>query len=126
MRLYFDENFPKSGHELAERRGIECFDHRGTELEGIADSGLFDLAQQREAVLVTTDRDFYHTIPILRPEHFGILVIALKQPNRANILSRFTWALDHFEPEEFKNRAFSLRDSTWSARPPLDKEIPRG
>jgi predicted nuclease of predicted toxin-antitoxin system len=94
VRLYFDENFPTSDQELAAKRGIEWFDHRGSEHEGIDDARLFALAQAEEAILVTTDRDFYHTIPVLHPEHCGILVIALKQPNRERILKRLEWALE--------------------------------
>jgi len=123
VRLYFDENFPKSAQEVATKRGIEWFDHRGSENEGIDDVRLFSLAQEKEAIVVTTDRDFYHTIPVLHPEHCGIVVIALKQPNREGILKRLEWALDNFTEDEFRSRAFSLRDSTWTSRPPLEREL---
>jgi predicted nuclease of predicted toxin-antitoxin system len=121
LKLYFDENFPKAAHAVAESLGIEFFDHRGTRVEGIDDFGLFEIAQSKGAIVVTTDRDFYHTVPLLRPVHHGILVIALKQPNRRNIVERLRWALATFTADDFLNRAFSLRDGTWTARPPLNQ-----
>lgn len=123
MKLYFDENFPKAAHAVAESLEIEFFDHRGTKDEGIDDLGLFEIAQTKGAIVVTTDRDFYHTVPILRPVHHGILVIALKQPNRENIVERFRWALTTFSGDDFLNRAFSLKDGTWTARPPLSQSL---
>jgi len=36
-------------------------------------------------VFLTTDRDFFHTIPHIHDKHAGIIVIALRQPNRSTI-----------------------------------------
>lgn len=83
MTFFFDENFPKAASELLERFGHEWTDPRGTDLEGVNDSVLVEEAQKNSAVILTTDRDFYHTIRHQYPSHSGLIVIALKQPNRA-------------------------------------------
>lgn len=39
-------------------------------------------------------------------------LIALRQPNRAAILSRLEWALSTIAESDFPNRVFQLRDKT--------------
>lgn len=119
MKFYFDENFPKAAAELLESLGHEWIDPRGTELEGSPDSILEGQAIKSNAVLLTTDRDFFHTLHNQIPDHPGIVVIALKKPNRAAILARLKWLLESIEETDFRGRAFQLRDETWIARPPL-------
>ena len=99
--------------------GHEVFDFRGTPEEGMADAAVFGRAQALGAVLLTTDRDFFHTIPQLFERHCGVIVVALRQPNRAAILSRLEWLLAHVPETAFANRAIQLRDKTWLAYPPL-------
>lgn len=70
-------------------------------------------------ILLTTDRDFVHTIPHLFDGHCGVIVIALRQPNRSSILARLEWILSHVGNHQFNNRVFQLRDSTWLAYPPI-------
>jgi hypothetical protein len=69
---------------------------------------------------LTTDRDFFHTIPHLHQKHAGIIVIALKQPNRHAILQKLSWILNRLKPPDFENRSIQLRDQSWIAVPPLD------
>ena len=71
------------------------------------------------AVLLTTDRDFFHTLRHQYPNHAGLVVIALNQPNRAAILGRLQWFLETIDAKHFTRRAFQLRDKTWVAQPPL-------
>jgi predicted nuclease of predicted toxin-antitoxin system len=99
--------------------GHEVTDFRGSLEEGMDDSLVFQKAQGLGAILLTTDRDFFHTIPLLYPEHAGVVVVALRQPNRAGIISRLEWLLSHVPESAFKNRAFQLRDKTWLAFPPV-------
>ena len=63
MNFLLDENFPKSTERLLVNLGHQVFDIRGTAQQGISDDALFALAQEQQAILLTTDRDFYHTIP---------------------------------------------------------------
>jgi predicted nuclease of predicted toxin-antitoxin system len=88
MKFFLDENIPLSVKSYLEKEGFEVFDIRGTEREGSPDEIIFNFAQEKQAVFLTTDKDFFHTIPFIHPKHFGIIVIALKKPNRNSILNK--------------------------------------
>lgn len=120
MRFFLDENFPKSATERLEALGHEVFDLRGISREGCNDQDIFAEAQDRNAIFLTTDRDFFHTIPHLFDHHAGVVVIALRQPNREGILAKLDWILNKLSPSDFLNRTIQLRDHTWIAVPPLD------
>ena len=116
MNFLLDENFPKSAREFLEQRGHTVFDCRGTADEGADDNRIFDVAQQHQATLLTTDRDFYHTVPWIHSEHCGVVVIALKQPNRKAILERLDWLLAQQSLLPLTNKVLQLRDSTYRLR----------
>ncbi len=116
MIFLLDENFPKSANSFLTNLGHEVIDVRGTKLQGSDDFQLFELAQHHQAILLTPDRDFYHTVPLLYPNHFGVIVIALKQPNRASILSRLDWILKQEFILSIENQIILLRDSTYRIR----------
>lgn len=116
MKFLLDENFPKSAEKLLHDYGHEVVDIRGTIQQGINDFQLFDYAQQIEAILLTTDRDFYHTIPLQYSSHFGVIVIALKQPNRAALLSKLAWLLANEKISSIANKIILLRDKTYRIR----------
>jgi hypothetical protein len=59
-------------------------------------------------------------LPHLHEKHAGIVVIALRQPNRSAIIGKLSWLLNRLQPDEFKNRTIQLRDQSWIAVPPLD------
>jgi predicted nuclease of predicted toxin-antitoxin system len=120
MKFFLDENFPKAAASVLEGLGHEVFDLRGTGREGSPDAEIFTDAQLQGAVFLTTDRDFFHTIPHLHAEHHGVVVIALRQPNRAAILEKLCWLLNRLRPTDFANRTIQLRDRSWIAIPPLE------
>jgi predicted nuclease of predicted toxin-antitoxin system len=113
MIFFLDENFPKSATELLESKGHKVIDIRGTSDEGSSDERIFSLAQKNKAVFLTSDRDFFHTIPQLYDKHFGVVVFALRQPNRERLLERLEWFLDQFNDVLMENRVFQLRDRTY-------------
>ena len=120
MKFFLDENFPMAAVGLLEGMGHEVFDLRGSGREGLPDPDIFAEAQRCAAVFLTTDRDFFHTIPHIHDKHAGIIVIALRQPNRSAILEKLLWLLKHLKPDSFRNRVIQLRDQSWIAIPPLD------
>ena len=119
MKFLLDENFPNASIALLESAGHQVFDFRGTGDRGIEDSEVFRKAQNHAAILLTTDRDFFHTVPHQFDAHSGVIVIALRQPNRSAILTRLEWVLSHVENHQFKDRVFQLRDRTWLVYPPI-------
>ena len=113
MKFFFDENFPRAAAGLLDARGHEWADIRGTDQEGSDDATIFRMAQQQGAVFLTTDRDFFHTVPHLEKSHYGVVVVALRQPDRQSILRRLDWFLDHFGDTDLENKVFELRDRTY-------------
>lgn len=78
---------------------------------------LFAEAQRAQAVLLTTDRDFAHTIPHLFEQHRGVVVVALHQPNRSSIVARLECFLDHAAGEDLRNKVFLLGDTAFRVWP---------
>ena len=120
MRFFLDENFPKAARGLLDGAGHESVDIRGTEKEGAHDNDLFAMAQESNAVFLTTDKDFFHTVPHIYPQHCGVIVVALRQPDRKSILAKFSWLLTNVATEQFHNRVFLLLDASCAIYPPLE------
>src|ERR1022692_217932 len=110
MKFFLDENFPSLAKHVLQDRGYEITDIRGTAHEGIDDLALFKMAQTAQAIFLTTDRDFYHTVPLLFPNHHGVVAIALSQPNSRTIISKLEWALDHFLKTVMTCQIFLMTD----------------
>ena len=113
MKFFLDENFPKSARALLESRGHEVIDNREEDTAGADDRAVFVKAQRHQAVFLTTDRDFFHTVPHLFDRHRGAVVVALRQPNRERIIARLRWFLDHFEDVSIEQKVIELRDRTY-------------
>ena len=88
MKILLDENFPWSAADVIASAGHEAVSFSDVCEFGADDETVFDQAQELGAVILTSDRDFYHTMPLVHPEHCGIIVVALRQPNRKAILMR--------------------------------------
>jgi predicted nuclease of predicted toxin-antitoxin system len=116
MKFLLDENFPKTAKSYLEHLGHHVFDFRGTAEEGADDFRLFDLAQEHEAVMLTTDRDYFHTVPLLYESHHGVVVIALRQPNRAAIMQKLEWLFTQQKLFPLNNKVLQLRDETCRIR----------
>ena len=115
MKFLLDENFPCSAALVIHGLGHEAVPFADACQRGADDESVFQAAQRLGAVLLTSDRDFYHTVPALHPSHHGILVVALRQPNRQAIASRLQWFLESFS-EPLANRAVVLRDRSYRIR----------
>ena len=110
MKFFLDENFPKKVTPLLEKKGHTVFDIRGTKQEGITDTEIFSLAKEAQAIFLTSDKDFYHTIHLTEKPHHGIIVIALRQPNSRAIIEKITWILDNLDRFSFTNECILLTD----------------
>ena len=112
MNFLLDENFPRSIIPFLHEQGHEVFSIVDMGLASSPDETVFECAQQRHAVLLTTDKDFFHTIPFNYPAHSGVVVISLRQPNRQAILSRLQWFLLQC-PRSMENKVYMLRDRNY-------------
>ena len=116
MNFFLDENIPKPVEKFLSDKGHNLYTTRGTENEGVNDINIFTLAQNIDSILITTDKDFFHTIPFLFENHHGVIVINLRQPNRQKITEKFIWFFNHFDLSQFNNTVVLLRDSTYTIR----------
>jgi predicted nuclease of predicted toxin-antitoxin system len=93
MRFFLDENFPRSAISFLEADGHSASHALQSFQPGAEDSKLFAYAQEQKAIFVTTDKDFFHTIPLAFKRHRGSIVITLRKPNRADLLRRLADSL---------------------------------
>ncbi|RMD98462.1 MAG: hypothetical protein D6814_07525 [Calditrichaeota bacterium] len=80
----------------------------------MSDKKIFELAQEKEAIFLTTDKDFFHTIPFMYEKHRGIIIISLRQPNRNSITEKLLFVLDHIDLTHFDSRVLLLKDNYYS------------
>jgi predicted nuclease of predicted toxin-antitoxin system len=110
MIFVLDENFPGAALSLLTKYGHTGHSVLEFTATGTDDLKVFDVAQTQQAVLVTTDKDFYHTIPLLFSEHHGVVVIALHQPNREKLLRRPEWAMRWMKQGDIRGRVLLVTD----------------
>jgi predicted nuclease of predicted toxin-antitoxin system len=121
VRVLVDENIPALTVRALREMGHDVRDVRGTAGEGMSDEELWGLAQRERRLLITTDKG----LASRRYEsHAGLLVVRLRQPNRARIHERVLWAIARFEPAEWPDRLIVLRDMAVT-RWPGDHEAER-
>ncbi len=81
MNVLLDENFPASAASVVETAGHSPISFSEACEFGADDETVFAAAQSSDALILTSDRDFYHTMPLRHPHHDGIVVVALRQPS---------------------------------------------
>lgn len=113
MIFFLDENFPKPAGKYLESLGYQIFDIRNTKNEGLEDRAIFEMAQNHKAIFLTTDRDFFHTIPYLFKSHHGVIVITLSQPNRKRIIGKLMWAIENLDLSNISNKIILMKDNQY-------------
>ena len=91
MRFLLDENFPLKAIEFLNSLGHQTF--RALEFfpQGSSDELLFDKAQELNSTFLTTDKDFFHTVPFRHPDRsIPVVAFTLEQPNRERIIRRLS------------------------------------
>jgi len=111
MKFFLDENFPRPALTQLKSAGHSAVHALEIFLPGTADDQLFAHAQQEQAVFITTDKDFFHTVPLAFARHHGALVIALRQPNREGLLRRLTDALIALGERSLDNTVWLVTDT---------------
>jgi predicted nuclease of predicted toxin-antitoxin system len=86
-------------------------DIRGTNLEGASDGTVWAIAQQGERLLVSTDKGFARR---RSEEHFGLLIVRLRQPTRTRIHERVLAALPAIEESMWPGTLVMVRDTAKS------------
>jgi predicted nuclease of predicted toxin-antitoxin system len=93
MKFFLDENFPRPALVQLHSAGHTAVHALKIFLPGTSDDQLFAHAQKESAIFITTDKDFFHTVPLGFAKHHGAIVITLRRPNRDELLRRLADAL---------------------------------
>ncbi|MEQ1605001.1 MAG: DUF5615 family PIN-like protein [Pyrinomonadaceae bacterium] len=115
MNICVDENIPLDTVSELRVLGHDVLDIRGSENEGIPDDVLWQMTQNQNRLLITTDKGFTQ---YRNETHAGILIIRLKQPNALKIHDRAMKAICQFSHDEWPGQIVVMRDvvqSVWRA-----------
>ncbi|HEX3034766.1 MAG TPA: DUF5615 family PIN-like protein [Thermodesulfobacteriota bacterium] len=115
MKICVDENIPLVTVLELRKLGHDVLDIRGTPDQSMSDEALWEMAQQEERLLITTDKGFgQHR----HEAHHGILIVRLRQPNEQKTHARAMQAIGQFKEEEWIGLTVVMRDtvqSVWRA-----------
>ncbi len=111
MKILVDENIPLMTVRALREMGHHVLDIRDTAYKGIADDQLWEIAQQEQRLLVTTDKGFAQYRDV---SHYGILIVRLRQPNRLEIHQRVMQAITQFTAKEWSGLLITMRDRVQS------------
>ena len=115
MRFFLDENFPRPAITFLESAGHSA-SHALQSPPGAGDTKLFAYAQEQKAIFVTTDKDFFHTVPLAFERHSGAIVITLRRPNRAELLRRLAEALALLGEKDLHDTVWLVTDARIRSR----------
>jgi predicted nuclease of predicted toxin-antitoxin system len=106
MKFFLDENFSRPALTQLQSAGHTAVHALEIFPPGTSDDQLFAHAQRAAAIFITTDKDFFHTVPLAFARHHGAIVITLRRPNRDELLRRLADALTALGERK-------LDDSVW-------------
>jgi predicted nuclease of predicted toxin-antitoxin system len=111
MLFFLDENFPLRAASKLQSLGhttIRALDHFE---QGSTDEELFLHSKKSRAIFLTTDKDFYHTIPMKCDTTDAIIiVVAVSKPNTENIIQRLLDFINTIELGEISQGIFLVND----------------
>jgi len=116
MKFFLDENFPRSALGQLQAAGHSASHALDYFPPGTADDQLFARAQEDGAIFVSTDKDFFHTIPLAFVRHRGAIVITLRKPNRADLLRRLADALTLLGDRDLHDTVWLVTDTRIRSR----------
>jgi predicted nuclease of predicted toxin-antitoxin system len=111
MDILVDENIPLMSVKQLRKMGHDVVDVRGTAEQGMSDELLWNKASQEKRLFITTDRGFSH---YRDREHYGILIVSLRRPNRYRINERVIEAIRQFSHDHWPGLLVIMRDKTMS------------
>jgi predicted nuclease of predicted toxin-antitoxin system len=112
MKILVDENIPAATAAELREQGYDVLDIRGTSDQGIADPELWQKAVQEKRLLITTDKGFAEHRD---EQHYGLLIIRLKQPSSVKIHQRVLQALRRYAANQWPGLMVVVRDTFQSA-----------
>jgi predicted nuclease of predicted toxin-antitoxin system len=116
-RFFVDEDLPLSLATLLRQKGHLCEHIVGLGRRGAPDQKVFELAQERGAILISRDTDFANVLQFPLGSHSGIVVVRFPSETRSRVIvdsvtnmlttvgeSEFSGALIIIEPGRLRMR----------------------
>jgi predicted nuclease of predicted toxin-antitoxin system len=88
MKIKLDENLPVRLALLLNNLGHDVHTTHEERLTGHSDKDIWEAAQKELRFLITQDMDFSDSRQFTPGSHYGILLVRLRSPNRANLIDR--------------------------------------
>ena len=115
MKIIVDENIPATTVTDLREQGHDVLDIRGTSDQGMTDQALWQKTLEEKRLMITTDKGFAEHRD---EQHYGLLIVRLKQPSRVKIHQRVLQALKRYSAEQWPGLMVVMRDrfqSTWKS-----------
>jgi predicted nuclease of predicted toxin-antitoxin system len=112
MKIFVDENIPLITVKQLRSKGFDVTDIRGTPDQGMPDEHLWERALQEKRLLITTDKGFSN---YRYKDHYGLLIIRLKQPTRLKIHQYVMQAIEKYSEKDWRGMLVVMRDSVQSS-----------
>jgi predicted nuclease of predicted toxin-antitoxin system len=115
LKILVDENIPRFTVDELRNFGHDVKDIRGTKLQGVADSIVWEIAKSENRLLISTDKIFTHD-HYRDKIHNGIILILLKQPSLMKIHNRIITAITEYPEDSLENSLLIIKDTVVSHR----------
>ena len=101
MKIKLDENLPHGAATfLTQKHEVQTAYEEG--LTGSSDEELWQHAQHEERFLITQDLDFSDLRRFSPGSHYGILLLRLRSPSRANLINRISELFSNESVDEWR------------------------
>lgn len=111
MRFKTDENLPAEAADLLKQWGHDALTVLDQHLGGSADSEIASICQQENRILVTLDLDFAD-IRAYPPADFpGLIVLRLKQQDKAYVLDMLARAIELLPQEPLDKHLWIVEEN---------------
>ena len=88
IRFLIDEDMPRSTAEALKKAGFESFDIRDLGLRGAKDDAIYQVAQQKDCIVLSGDLGFSNTLRYPPGSHKGIVVVRFPNEMSTEILNQ--------------------------------------
>ena len=102
MKFLLDENTSKGTAFFLTRLGHTTFRIKQIN-PGMEDFEILKLAVEKEATLITLDKDYGELVFKESMSHQGVILLRLDDQTEENVTRALTWLLSCYSEEKFKN-----------------------
>lgn len=102
MKFLLDENIGKSIAQFLTQFDYTIFRVR-TLYPGLADLKVLELAVEKDAVLITLDKDYGELVFRESKTHTGVIFLRLENQTSSNIKKVISWFLSIYPQDKIKN-----------------------